>query len=88
MLSFRNLKKKKNQQNFNISGNNINNVKPIKVQWYCKVSKHDFWMYRNKRQHANYNFEIYRHKSQIRNAQHIQHNKYINANNNNQWFEI
>ncbi len=32
MLSFRNLKKKKNQQNFNISGNNINNVKPIKVQ--------------------------------------------------------
>lgn len=45
-------------------------------------------MYRNKRQHANYNFEIYRHKSQIRNAQHIQYNKYINANNNNQWFEI
>ncbi len=45
-------------------------------------------MYRNQRQHTNYNFEIYTHKSQIRNAQHIQHNKYINANNNNQWFEI
>ncbi len=45
-------------------------------------------MYRNKRQHTNCNLEIYRHKSQIRNAQHIQHNKYTNANNNNQWFEI
>jgi hypothetical protein len=45
-------------------------------------------MYRNKRQHTNYNLKIDRHKSQIKNAQHIQHNKYKNANNNNQWFEI